>query len=106
MPRLHILTALTAAALTANSAMAAETFTSKNDLDKRPVAQIAAELGVEPQQFAECFARVTPAADFDPSGERQHANKALLLPCLQAANPEITNDRLDAVMDKYRGRHI
>lgn len=29
-------------------------------------------------------------------------NKSILLPCLHAADPEITNDMLDAVMDKYR----
>ncbi|MCC0024923.1 MAG: hypothetical protein H6874_11965 [Hyphomicrobiaceae bacterium] len=89
-----------------SSAFAQQAFTSKNDLDKRPVVAIATELGVEPQQFADCFALVTPAADFNPSGERQHANKALLLPCLQSANPALTNDLLDAVMDKYRGQHI
>ena len=33
---------------------------------------------------------------------RERANKAILLPCLQAANPSITNASLDAVMDKYR----
>ncbi|MCB9994325.1 MAG: hypothetical protein H6873_11795 [Hyphomicrobiaceae bacterium] len=100
--------ALTAALLLApaSSALADETFTSKNDLDKRPVTAIAAELGVEPQQFADCFALVTPASDFNPSGERQQANKALLLPCLQTANPAITNDLLDSVMDKYRGQHV
>jgi len=29
-------------------------------------------------------------------------SKSILLPSLQAANPAITNDMLDAMMDKYR----
>lgn len=69
----------------------------------RPVEAVAGELGVTPLQFATCFAGVTPArsaAELD--GERERDNKAILLPCLQAINPDITNDRLDAVMDKYR----
>lgn len=69
----------------------------------RPVEAVARELGVTPLQFATCFAGVTPArtaAELD--GERERDNKAVLLPCLQAINPDITNDRLDAVMDNYR----
>lgn len=104
IPKLLVAASLLLA--TTPGAFAQQTFTSKNDLDKRPVTAIAAELGVEPQEFADCFALVTPAADFNPSGERQHANKALLLPCLQTANPAITNGFLDSVMDKYRGQHI
>ncbi len=88
------------------SAQADDTFTAKNDLNRRPVRQIAAELGVAPQQFADCFEQVEPARDFKPSKARERANKAKLLPCLQAANAEITNDHLDSVMDKYRGKHI
>jgi hypothetical protein len=69
----------------------------------RPVAAVAAELGITPLQFATCFAGVTPAktaAELD--GQRERDNKAILLPCLQAANPAITNAMLDSVMDKYR----
>jgi hypothetical protein len=40
-------------------------------------------------------------ANHDPSVTQQHANN-FLLPCLQAKNPSITNDKLDSVMDKYR----
>jgi hypothetical protein len=69
---------------------------------RRPVSQIAADLGVTPDQFRECFADVRPARGERPSAERQEANKAILLPCLQKANAEITNDKLDEVMDKYR----
>ncbi|MGB3335913.1 MAG: hypothetical protein WBA73_01910 [Devosia sp.] len=70
----------------------------------RPVAAVAAELGVTPLEFATCFAAVTPARTaVELNGEREQGNKAILLPCLQAINPDIDNARLDAVMDKYRG---
>ena len=69
----------------------------------RPVDAIAGELEVTPLQFATCFAGVTPARTAaELNGERERSNKAVLLPCLQSINPEITNARLDAVMDKYR----
>ena len=85
---------------------AALAYTSHNDLDKRPVDAIAAELGVTGETFVACFYNVQPDGDFSPSGAQQRANKAILLPCLQKANPSITNDRLDTVMNKYRGQHI
>ena len=70
----------------------------------RPVAAVAAELGITPLQFATCFAGVTPARTvMELNGQREQDNKAILLPCLQAINPDIDNARLDAVMDKYRG---
>ena len=69
----------------------------------RPVKAVAAELGVTPLQFATCFAGVTPARDASElNGAKERSNKAILLPCLQQANPSITNDMLDRVMDKYR----
>lgn len=74
----------------------------KND-PKRPVADISRDLGITPEQFVACFDNVSPApAGTRATGEREMANKAVLLPCLQQANPAITNDILDAVMDKYR----
>ena len=63
---------------------------------------ISADLNISEQVFKTCFLAVQPDGDKAPSGARQRMNKAVLLPCLQAANPEITNDMLDAVMDKYR----
>jgi hypothetical protein len=70
----------------------------------RPVAAVATELGVTPLQFATCFAGVTPARRaLELNGQREQDNKAILLPCLQAINPDIDNARLDAVMDQYRG---
>lgn len=86
--------------------VAAETFPAKNDLNRRPVRQIASELGIAPKEFSDCFLLVTPAKDFNPTKAEERANKARLLPCLQAANTEITNDQVDRVMDKYRGVHI
>lgn len=68
----------------------------------RPTDRIAADLEIEEAVFIECFKPVKPEPDKYPSGAEQRANKAILLPCLQEANPAITNDRLDAVMDKYR----
>lgn len=64
--------------------------------------RIAQDLQIEEAVFIECFKPVNPEPDKYPSGAEQRANKAILLPCLQNANPAITNDRLDAVMDKYR----
>ncbi len=69
---------------------------------ERPTDLVAADLGIEESVFIECFSGVSPDKDHNPSGARQHANKAVLLPCLQAANPDITNDMLDTVMDRYR----
>lgn len=68
----------------------------------RPTDKIAADLGVTEDEFIACFWNVNPDPDHAPDGSTQRANKAILLPCLQKANPEITNDRLDKVMDSYR----
>jgi len=74
----------------------------KND-PKRPVDKISRDLKVKPEQFVACFSKVTPAREGTrPTPEQKRANKAALLSCLQKANPEITNEKLDAVMDKYR----
>lgn len=102
-------TAAALAALASLSVLAPATapaYTAHNDLDKRPVEAIAGELGVAPEVFVACFYDVQPDKDFDPSGAQQRANKAILLPCLQKANPDITNDRLDTVMNKYRGQQV
>lgn len=68
----------------------------------RPTGKIAADLGIEEQVFIACFAPVRPEPGKYPSRSQQQANKALLLPCLQKANPKITNDLLDQTMDRYR----
>ncbi|KJY83444.1 hypothetical protein TW81_09975 [Vibrio galatheae] len=75
----------------------------KND-PNRPVDKVSKDLGVSEEQFVACFNNVnpTPGGDRPESSERVHANKAVLLPCLQKANPHITNDMLDTVMDRYR----
>ena len=63
---------------------------------------ISADLNILEQVFKACFLDVQPDGDKRPSGARQRMNKSILLPCLQAANPAINNDLLDAVMGKYR----
>jgi len=69
----------------------------------RPVEKISRDLGVTPDQFRICFSDVNPAPrGAMPEGNQKHANKAVLLSCLQKANPIITNDNLDQVMDRYR----
>lgn len=75
----------------------------KND-PKRPVGDISRDLGISSDQFVECFEKVnpTPGGERPESAERVHENKSVLLPCLQKANPKITNDMLDKVMDRYR----
>ena len=75
----------------------------KND-PKRPVGKISADLKISADQFVSCFSHVnpTPGGDRPESGERVHANKKVLLSCLQQHNSHITNDSLDRVMDKYR----
>lgn len=75
----------------------------KND-PRRPVAAIAQDLGVTAVQFVACFSAVNPmpAGGRPESAQRVKANKGVLLTCLQLANPAITNDSLDRVMDRYR----
>lgn len=68
----------------------------------RPTQQIAVDLGVSEEVFRTCFDPVHPDRNKAPSATRQHMNKAKLLPCLQKANPRLTNERLDHVMDRYR----
>ena len=75
----------------------------KND-PKRPVSEISRDLGITPDQFVACFNDVSPTSGGGrpESADRVRANKNVLLPCLQRANPAITNDVLDEVMDRYR----
>jgi hypothetical protein len=73
------------------------------DDPRRPVDQISRELGVTPEQFRTCFNDVNPAPQGSmPGSNQKHANKQVLLSCLQRDNPRITNNSLDAVMDQYR----
>lgn len=73
------------------------------DDPNRPVEKISRDLGVTPDQFRACFSNVSPAPRGSmPDGNQKRANKAILLSCLQRANPSINNDSLDQVMDRYR----
>jgi hypothetical protein len=68
----------------------------------RPVALIAAALGVEPEVFREAFSGVTPSRFGPPSASRARANKQALM---KALGPHgVTNDRLDEVSNYYRYR--
>ena len=74
----------------------------KND-PKRPVDEISKDLGVTQEEFVACFNNVQPVLKGEtPTKEHERMNKAVLLPCLQEANEDITNDLLDEVMGKYR----
>ncbi len=64
----------------------------------RPVAEIAKELGVTPEQFRQAFKNVQPAgAGQEPTEEQRRRNRKVLSEAL-GVSPE----RLDEVMDKYR----
>ena len=66
----------------------------------RPVALIAAALGVEPEVFRQAFSNVKPARGGAPSAARVRANKEVLMSAL--GKQGITNDRLDTVSNYYR----
>jgi hypothetical protein len=68
----------------------------------RPVALIAAALGVKSEVFREAFSRVRPARGGPPSAERVRANKQVLMEALGKYG--ITNERLDEVSNYYRYR--
>ncbi|HEY1012511.1 MAG TPA: hypothetical protein VGE07_07365, partial [Herpetosiphonaceae bacterium] len=67
----------------------------------RPVALIAAALGVPEEVFREAFSHVTPAgAGSEPSEAQARQNKAALMSAL--APYGVTNERLDEVSNYYR----
>lgn len=68
----------------------------------RDVLCVSQQIGVTEDQFRTCFLPVMPDPNHDPDGTTQRANKAKLLPCLQKANPGLTNDALDTAMDACR----
>lgn len=68
----------------------------------RPVALIAAALGVETEVFRDAFSGVTPAHGRGPSEAEAQANKKVLLDALGKYG--ITNERLDEVSNYYRYR--
>ena len=68
----------------------------------RPVALLAAGLGVKPEVFRKAFSGVTPSRNGPPSGELARRNKSALLKVLSPHG--VTNERLDEVSDYYRFR--
>src|SRR4051812_18633565 len=81
------------------------TFTGGHDTDPRdhgrPVALIAAALGVPDEVFRETFTHVTPASGGrEPQPEQVRRNKEALMRGLSPYG--VTNDRLDTVSNFYR----
>ena len=68
----------------------------------RDVLCATRQINVSKAQFEKCFEPVRPAKSHAPNGKRQRDNKALLLPCLQKANPQLANRALDKAMDACR----
>jgi hypothetical protein len=68
----------------------------------RDVPCVSEQIDVSAAAFRSCFLPVRPDPDHHPDGAAQRANKAMLLPCLQKANPALTNAALDAAMDACR----
>lgn len=68
----------------------------------RDVPCVSEQIGVTDAEFRTCFLPVQPDSDHDPDGTTQRANKAMLLSCLQEADPQLTNAALDAAMDACR----
>ena len=67
----------------------------------RPVALVAAGLGVPPQVFRDAFSRVHPAPlGQRPADDQVHRNKQVLLKALSRYG--VDNDRLDEVSNYYR----
>lgn len=96
-------TLLSVLAVGITAATSAQAAPMKRNDPNRPVIAIASDLGVTSDQFVACFHNVNPAhKGTKASSAREHANKDILLPCLQKANASITNNKLDIVMDKYR----
>ncbi|MBI1367744.1 MAG: hypothetical protein GC162_03730 [Planctomycetes bacterium] len=68
----------------------------------RPVALIAAGLGVETDVFREAFSGVTPARGRGPTEAEARKNKEAMMKVLRPHG--VTNERLDEVANYYRFR--
>ncbi len=68
----------------------------------RDVLCVSKQILVSKAEFEKCFDPVQPDQSHAPDGKRQRMNKAILLPCLQKANPGLTNRALDRAMDACR----
>ncbi len=68
----------------------------------RDVGCVTRQIGITEAEFRACFLPVRPDPDHRPDGATQRANKAKLLPCLQKANPRLSNAALDRAMDGCR----
>ena len=97
-PRAWIVAVAAMACVSALSVVSAEA----DDDPNRDVACVSGQIGVTDAEFRLCFLPVKPDSSHDPDGATQRANKAMLLPCLQKANPALTNEALDKAMDACR----
>lgn len=75
-------------------------FVTKSTDYGRPVALIAAALGVTEDAFRTAFSGVTPSTSGAPDAALAQQNKAALLAVLEPLG--ITNDQLDTVSNYYR----
>lgn len=66
----------------------------------RPVALIAAALGVDTQVFRDAFANVTPSRSGPPSASHALRNKQILMDALSPHG--VSNEQLDEVSNYYR----
>ena len=84
-------------------AAGAEAQTMSRGDAQRLVVAASHELGVSPWQLAGCFRDARGAVPATPDASaRTQARDAVLLPCLQKANPAITAETLDAVIERHR----
>ena len=82
------------------------TFTGGHELSRndygRPIALMAAGLGVKTEEFRKAFSGVTPARGRGPTGAEARRNKESLMKVL--APLKVTNERMDEVANYYRFR--
>jgi hypothetical protein len=82
------------------------TFTGGHELSRndygRPIALMAAGLGVKPEEFRKAFSGVTPARGRGPTGAEARRNKEALMKVLTPL--KVTNERMDEVANYYRFR--
>jgi hypothetical protein len=97
---------VTTAMSTAAETKVPVTFSGGHDIGKndygRPVALMAAALGVKPDEFRQAFSGVTPARGRGPTGAEARRNKDALMKVLAPLG--VTNDRMDEVANYYRFR--
>jgi len=92
-----------AAAIVVVASASAEAQPSRAEAQRIATA-ISQDLGVSLWTFAGCARGVSSAPQVAAATDegRAEARRAVLLPCLQKANPAITADMLDAAIARHR----